>query len=350
MKLKNKISFCTVSMNRLYHLKETLVRNIEDNIDYENIEFVLLDYNSNDDIKSWVTNDLKVYLDMGILKFYSTNIPETFHRSHSRNVVMKLATGDIICNLDADNYLGKDFAYFINYQFSFSGNIFLTSAFADGSTGRVCVKKDDFLAVKGYDERMSGWGFEDDDLYNRLTMSGLKNVKFNNSEFVEFIWHDVEESFENDINVTGVSAMYIQHKSSFQSTLLFLFQDGKFKYGNIEKPKAEEDAVNTELVEDTWQTGTFTKQNNAHISLTFTNDITKKIHIATTEATKNTVTQDAFIRVTDSIFKGRLLLLLTSLENKKLYKNKFASLQTAPNPENWGETIIQNLSKSLQSC
>jgi len=316
MKLKNKISFCIVSMNRLYHL------------------FVLLDYNSKDEIKSWVTNDLKKYIDMGILKFYSTSEPETFHRSHSRNVVMKLATGDIICNLDADNYLGKDFAFFINYQFSFSGNMFLTSAFADGSTGRVCMKKDDFLAVKGYDERMSGWGFEDDDLYNRLSQSGLQNIKFRNPEFVEFIWHDVAESFENDLNVTGVTEMYIHHKSAHESTLLFLFKDGSFKYGAIAKPKTEDDTVNTELVNDCWQIGTFSKQQKS-IVLNFADGNLKRIPLANAESLGSAENEGKFHVVTEETFKGRLLLLLTSLENKKLYKNQRTTVEIAPNSENW---------------
>jgi glycosyltransferase involved in cell wall biosynthesis len=341
MKLKNKISFCIVSMNRLYHLQETLVKNIEDNLEYENIEFVLLDYNSKDAIKSWVTNDMKKYVDMGILKFYTTSEPETFHRSHSRNVVMKLATGDIVCNLDADNYLGKDFAFFINYQFSFSGNMFLTSAFADGSTGRVCMKLDDFLSVRGYDERMSGWGFEDDDLYNRLSTSGLENKKFRNPEFVEFIWHDVAESFENDLNVTGVTEMYICHESAYESTLLFLFKDGSFKYGAITKPKTEEDAVNTELVEDCWQTGTFTKQQES-IVVNFTDGSLKKCSLAHPESLPNTENNTKFYLVTEEIFKGRLLLLLTSLENKKLYKNQRTTVEIVPNSEIWGETTLTN--------
>tara|TARA_B110000285_G_scaffold48687_1_gene55152 strand:- start:25058 stop:26041 length:984 start_codon:yes stop_codon:yes gene_type:complete len=326
-------------MNRLYHLKETLITNIENNIAYENIEFVLLDYNSKDDIKSWVANKLETYIDKGILKFYSTSVPKTFHRSHSRNVAMKLATGDIVCNLDADNYLGKDFAFFINYKFSFRENMFLTSAFTDGSTGRVCMKKDDFLSVKGYDERMSGWGFEDDDLYNRLSTLRLENIKFRNPEFVEFIWHDVAESFENDLNVTGVTEMYICHQSAYESTLLFLFKDDSFKYGAITKPKMEEDAVNTELVEDFWQTGTFSKQQES-IVLNFADGSQKNSILTDTESLPNTENNTKFYLVKEEIFRGRLLLLLTSLENKKLYKNQRRTVEIVPNSINWGETTI----------
>ena len=42
----NHISFCTTIMNRTDDLKETLPKNIEDNLDYPNLEFLILDYNS----------------------------------------------------------------------------------------------------------------------------------------------------------------------------------------------------------------------------------------------------------------------------------------------------------------
>ena len=93
-------------MNRLSHLKKTLEKNICDNLVYENLEFILLDYNSTDGLENWAKNDLKNYIEKGILKYYRTSEPNSFHRSHSRNVAMKLASGDIVCNLDADNFLG----------------------------------------------------------------------------------------------------------------------------------------------------------------------------------------------------------------------------------------------------
>ena len=98
-----KISFCTVCMNRLYHLKQTLPRSIKDNMDYPNVEFVLLDYNSEDGLENWVNTEMSDYIDSGVLVYYKTEEPEHFHRSHSRNVMFKLASGDILINLDADH-------------------------------------------------------------------------------------------------------------------------------------------------------------------------------------------------------------------------------------------------------
>ena len=45
-----QISFCITCMNRLKHLQETLEKNILDNFLVDEVEFVVLDYNSQDEI------------------------------------------------------------------------------------------------------------------------------------------------------------------------------------------------------------------------------------------------------------------------------------------------------------
>ena len=103
----NTISFCTVSMNRCTHIKSTLLKNIEENYIPNVTEFVLLDYNSSDGLEDWVYKNAMYYIDKGILKFYRNNTATFFHRAHARNQCLRLATSDIICNIDADNYMGK---------------------------------------------------------------------------------------------------------------------------------------------------------------------------------------------------------------------------------------------------
>ena len=76
------------------------------------MEFVLLDYNSTDGLEEWV-KELQYYIDTGILVYYRTEEPLNYHRTHSRNMAFRLSTGDIVCNLDADNFLGEGFASYI---------------------------------------------------------------------------------------------------------------------------------------------------------------------------------------------------------------------------------------------
>ena len=69
---KYKISFCTSCTKRLHHIKETFISNLENNIDYGDIEFVLLNWNSQDGMNEWVQQNLKGYIDDGVVKYLHT--------------------------------------------------------------------------------------------------------------------------------------------------------------------------------------------------------------------------------------------------------------------------------------
>src|SRR5574337_972497 len=229
-----KISFCTVSMNRTHHILSTLQKNIEDNIDYPNIEFVLLDYNSKDGLEELISSSFMIYVEKGVLVYFKTFAPCYFHRSHSRNLVFKLANGDILCNIDADNFTGKGFAFFINEKFGDSENRFLSTANINKNLfGRICVPRDKFLAVTGYDESMSDYGFEDIDMINRLQLSGLEKYLINEPEFLKAIDHKDSERIKNEMRSNILEAILVSHINYFSSQLLFLFQDGTYAFGTI---------------------------------------------------------------------------------------------------------------------
>lgn len=230
--MKFKISFCTVSMNRLYHLRETLSTNIKDNLDYPNIEFLILDYNSKDGLQSWIKKEMRQYIDQGILTYLRTKDPQFFHMSHSKNVAFKHANGDILVNLDADNYAGKGFASYVNSVFNQKENIFLLAPNINEVGGKVCLKKSDFMAVKGFDEQISGWGYEDTDLYYRLAVYGLHPHFFTNSDFHRFITHDNVHRVNNQKNYTNLNSIYGIIKKSW-AELILLYQDTSFERGTV---------------------------------------------------------------------------------------------------------------------
>src|SRR6187402_1563632 len=100
------ISFCTVCMNRLHHLSQTLPVNLEANRDFPEVEFVLLDYNSSDGLEDYMQTNYGELIRTGRISFFRTVEHAWFRRSHSRNIAFRLAKGDIVCNIDADNYTG----------------------------------------------------------------------------------------------------------------------------------------------------------------------------------------------------------------------------------------------------
>ncbi|MEO6523839.1 MAG: glycosyltransferase family A protein [Mucilaginibacter sp.] len=240
----SKISFCTVCMNRAEHLKLTLPANIESNKDYKNIEFLILDYNSEDDVQDFVIKSFPSEIENGKLVYYKTLTPDVFNRSHSRNLSFKLATGEIICNIDADNFTGDGFASFIAQQFKIDSDIFL-SAFEKNKSnsgdvlGRICLKKEHFHKLRGYDERMENHGFEDTDFVNRLILSGLKSFVIPADKgFLHAIKHDDGLRIKNENLLKNLNILLVSYISPACTEFLFINKNEKFKIFTLIDNKA----------------------------------------------------------------------------------------------------------------
>lgn len=196
-----KISFCTTCKGRLHHLKRTLPVNLERNAAYPNSEFVILDYNSQDGLCDWIKDNFQDEIDSGKLTYARNPEPVHFHMAHAKNMAHRLASGDILVNLDADNYLGQDFAFYINSVFSEFDSVFLHSPkghkrVVGGCGGRIAVRRQDFMQAGGYDERFSGWSHDDKNFIQRLKAMGLSSHLIDIS-YLNRIRHKKNERLEN---------------------------------------------------------------------------------------------------------------------------------------------------------
>src|SRR5262245_30459973 len=196
-----RLSFFTVCMGRLHHLKQTLMKNLAWNADHPSLEFVLLDYSSPDDLASWVQSKLGDHLASGRVVYYRYDHAQFFSFSHSRNMGARLCRGEIICNVDADNFTGPSFARYIDEQMKdkdllvgcdFEDGVFTPIVGDHGWTGRMAVRRPAFLDAGGYDEDMVAWGYEDLDLYNRLGRRGYRCAPIDR-RFLNCIEHENEE-------------------------------------------------------------------------------------------------------------------------------------------------------------
>ena len=218
-------------MNRLHHLQQTLEKNIQDNYLPDEVEFVLMDYHSTDGLEQWIYHAMMQHIESGMLVYYRTPEPEYYFRSHSRNMAFRLANAGILCNLDADNFLGKGFASFMIDEFTRQECIFYTSNESSHDTfGRVCVKQDDFLSIKGYNESLQGYGYEDIDLFVRLEKSGLTRKYFENPEFYHSVLHSKAERVVNEYMVKNIERAYISYKNPYSSDILLLYKDHTFHH------------------------------------------------------------------------------------------------------------------------
>ena len=254
-------------MNRLHHLKETLVQNIEDNKEYPNIEFVILDYNSSDGLEEWVKKDLHQYIVSGVLKFYRTTDNPYFDRSHSRNVLFRLASGDIVCNIDADNFAGKGFASYVNECFQQEESIYLVADtkkrfyFLRNAFGRFCVRRSDYLRIGGLDEEMKSYGSETVDLYERLALAGLNEKVIEKTSFLQTISHGDEERISNEVFLQTLAHFYIRFISQEESEFLILYNDFSFDTGFI-VPEREDIHLPASLKENTFRRGQWSAKGN----------------------------------------------------------------------------------------
>ncbi|HEY3405719.1 MAG TPA: glycosyltransferase family A protein [Ohtaekwangia sp.] len=197
---KLSVSFCTTCMNRLFHLKQTFISSIQDNINYPNVEFVLINYNSQDGLEEWAQKTLKPYIDKGIVNYYRTPEPKSFHISKAKNLAHKVAKGDIVVNLDGDNFAGKDFAFYANYIMQKRGDntIFqFKKAPFWGTEGRIVLMKKYFMELGGYDESLEGIGHEDHDLMDRGKAIGMKYENIQIENFLHYLSNTTKEKSQN---------------------------------------------------------------------------------------------------------------------------------------------------------
>ncbi|HOX84031.1 MAG TPA: glycosyltransferase family A protein [Chryseolinea sp.] len=199
---KYSISFCTTCMNRFFHLKKTFLNNVENNKNYPNVEFVLLNYNSQDELHDWATKNLPPYIERGLVNYYHTTEPKSFHASKAKNLAHKVAKGEILCNLDGDNFTGKDFAFYINHRMQLNGIDSLLQfkkAPYWGTEGRVVLAKKYFIELGGYDEALEPTGHEDHDLMDRGKALGLR---YENIQIENFLHYLSNTTVEKAVNVS----------------------------------------------------------------------------------------------------------------------------------------------------
>jgi hypothetical protein len=184
------IVFCTTCKGRAKHIKKTLPQNLKHN---QNSTFVLLNYNSQDDLVSYLQSNHQQDINSGRLVIYTHYEPGPFHMAHAKNMAHRLGIvedADLLVTLDADNFTGPDFDKYIYDEFKAAGeSLYLPDRdtylyahvtksnrvrHARGVAGRLVVRPQDFIKAGGYDEKYDTWRGEDMDLEARLRRMGYK--------------------------------------------------------------------------------------------------------------------------------------------------------------------------------
>lgn len=199
-----KVSLCTTVKNRLHQIKETLPYNLNSN-QHPDVELVILDYWSSDGLEEWMKDNHSLDIEKGKIKYYKLVNPiDIFILTHAINIAFKAAEGEIVCNVDADNFTGKEFgAYLID--FFNKPKMIGASNGGYGLSGRKAFWRQDFIEIiGGYDEDLRyGWGFDEWDIQVRSERLGFEIHYFDNLAEGSYIHHNDEERMKNNLLKKG---------------------------------------------------------------------------------------------------------------------------------------------------
>ena len=176
-----KLSFCITCMKRLSQIKQTLGINLKHNIPLQyQIEFVVIDFGT-EGLYEWIYENFTWALNTGYLRYLRTDKLTYWHASVAKNTSHYYANGDILVNLDCDNYTGKLGSLHIINIFKKYGNQILFHQWSgtskDGTYGRISYHRDTFFQLGGYDQRFLPMGYQDHDLIMRFQLlKGSKNA------------------------------------------------------------------------------------------------------------------------------------------------------------------------------
>lgn len=183
-----KLSFCTTCRNRTQYLRQTILHNINSRI--QGVDFILVNYGSTDDLDDFVLTELKEHLQSGILKYYRYPSAGPWHSCKAKNISHALADGDILFNLDCDNFISPILCKELLEYFE-SGDVVVFNADTpgipvvvngvkydtDGTGGRIAISREDFRKLGGYDESFEPMGYQDNDLLKRCEMLGKRVIR-----------------------------------------------------------------------------------------------------------------------------------------------------------------------------
>ena len=178
--------------NRLEHFLKTFPFNVSQiGCEYR---LLYVDFDSEDDFKNVLLKTTKDFADMFSkdllqIKLVELKTKEKYDIRRAKNLGVAYASkaSDVLIINDADTILGMDYVKKWS-SLVVANKTFVTNRIQENRAqypkrispevnyGNVVVSSKDFFDVSGYDEFYTGWGGDDDDLFHRLKLKGLREI------------------------------------------------------------------------------------------------------------------------------------------------------------------------------
>jgi hypothetical protein len=146
-------------------------------------------------------------------------------------MAFRLSIGDVVCNLDADNFLGEGFAFYILSLFNEEDETFFcTPQYSERDViERECVRREHFFVVHGYDETLAGYGLEDIDFYDWLESVGLWQKLLPIEHYYSAIHHSHEERISQEYMGRHVKKMYLSYINPYTTEVILEYDSGIYE-------------------------------------------------------------------------------------------------------------------------
>ena len=171
------VSIITRCKGRKKDLQKTLPLMLMQN--YTLSEVIVVNYNSPDGLSKWMHEKYSKFIKAG--KLIEVTVPDTnyFYHSHSRNVGLKAAKGDLVLFIDSDCQPVTNLLMHILQRVGLGPNVFSMIGFPSvGKSGTMLAKREDLIALGGFMDQLIGWGYEDGDMRDRLFLYGKEMFSF----------------------------------------------------------------------------------------------------------------------------------------------------------------------------
>jgi hypothetical protein len=177
----SKVTIVTTCKNRWEFLKQSLPTWLNRGFK----EIIIVDWSSNIEI---VTNIEQMSIGSNLVTVIRVNGEDIFNGGMARNTGAKHVTSDYVLFIDADMIVKN---WQVTKTISMVPGRFYHGPHNIPPFGTSLVRIDDFRKINGYSELCRSYGWEDNDLYNRLDASGLQRRLYDD-RMVEHIDHSDE--------------------------------------------------------------------------------------------------------------------------------------------------------------
>jgi GT2 family glycosyltransferase len=197
-KIDGKISVICACMNRM----EILKVNIMSWLNFSEIgEIVIVDWNSKQPLYDLLKLDKRI-------KIVRVEDQKYFNISQAFNLALDNSTLEYVLKLDTDYFLNPYYNFFKSHPVQNDSfyvgcwhhcqeNNDIPKPIFQHLSGLCYARREYLIAVKGYNEHFTGYGYDDTDLHNRILASGKRKIIINHDYSVMHIPHSTTERLAN---------------------------------------------------------------------------------------------------------------------------------------------------------